>query len=136
MFVSRRPDGGLYGCWTSRQFAGQEEIADDHPDVLGFLAAGMVWDVNAYRPKTAPELAAEKTILADAEIRKAGAAILEAAYACAREDAFWLVIYGFIKDPTKYATPTAFRNALLAATNYPSAAELKQDALQRLIAKL
>ncbi len=96
----------------------------------------MVWDAGAWRAKTAQELAAEKSVLADAELRKVGAAILEAAHACAREDAFWLVIYGFIKDPAKYITPTAFRSALLAATNYPSAAEIKQDALQRLIAKL
>ena len=89
-----------------------------------------------WRLKTAQELAAEKSVLADAELRKAGAAILEAAHACAREDAFWLVVFNFIKNPGLYANAGAFKAAVLAASNYPTAAELKQHALQRLAAKL
>lgn len=34
MFVSRRPDTTIYGMWTVRQFDGQEELPDNHPDVL------------------------------------------------------------------------------------------------------
>ena len=34
MFVERRPDGTIYGMWTVRQYEEQEELADDHPDVL------------------------------------------------------------------------------------------------------
>lgn len=34
MFVARRQDGTIYGMWTVRQFDGQEELPDDHPDVL------------------------------------------------------------------------------------------------------
>ena len=38
MFVGRRQDNSIYGCWTVRQFEGQEELAEDHPDLLAFLA--------------------------------------------------------------------------------------------------
>jgi hypothetical protein len=34
MYVSRRPDNSIYGMWTVRQFEGQEELPDDHPDVI------------------------------------------------------------------------------------------------------
>lgn len=34
MFVSRRQDGTIYGMWTVRQFEGQEELPDNHPEVL------------------------------------------------------------------------------------------------------
>lgn len=39
MFVSRRDDGAIYGMWTVRQHAGQEELPEDHPDVVAFRAA-------------------------------------------------------------------------------------------------
>lgn len=43
MFIGRRFDNSIYGCWTSRQpddtdHPGQEEVADDHPDLVAFLA--------------------------------------------------------------------------------------------------
>jgi hypothetical protein len=43
MFIGRRLDNSLYGCWTSRQpddadHPRQEEVPDDHPDLLAFLA--------------------------------------------------------------------------------------------------
>lgn len=43
MFIGRREDNTVYGCWSSRQpddadHPRQEEVADDHPDVLAFLA--------------------------------------------------------------------------------------------------
>jgi hypothetical protein len=43
MFIGRRADGTIYGCWTVRQpddqhHPLQEEVADDHPDVVAFLA--------------------------------------------------------------------------------------------------
>ena len=44
MFIGRRiADGSIYGCWTTRQpddadHPGQEEVADNHPDLLAFLA--------------------------------------------------------------------------------------------------
>lgn len=38
MFIGRRGDNSIYGCWTVRQHDGQEELADDHPEVVAFLA--------------------------------------------------------------------------------------------------
>lgn len=38
MFVSRRPDNSIYGSWTVRQHDGQEELPDDNPELLAFLA--------------------------------------------------------------------------------------------------
>jgi len=43
MFIGRRLDGTIYGAWTVRQsddadHPRQEEIADNHPDVIAFLA--------------------------------------------------------------------------------------------------
>lgn len=38
MFVARHPDNSIYGLWTVRQWPGQEELADNHPDVVAFLA--------------------------------------------------------------------------------------------------
>ena len=35
-FVGRREDNSIYGLWTVKQFDGQEELADDHPDVVAF----------------------------------------------------------------------------------------------------
>jgi hypothetical protein len=42
MFIGRRVDRSIYGCWTSKQpddadHPGQEEIADNHPDLLAYL---------------------------------------------------------------------------------------------------
>ena len=42
MFIGRK-NGTIYGCWSSRQpddadHPGQEEVADNHPDVLAFIA--------------------------------------------------------------------------------------------------
>lgn len=36
-FVGRRGDNSIYGTWTVRQWAGQEELPDTHPDVVAFL---------------------------------------------------------------------------------------------------
>ena len=38
MFVDRNT-GVIYGTWTVRQWPGQEELPDDHPDILAFRAA-------------------------------------------------------------------------------------------------
>lgn len=38
MFIARRGDNSIYGCWAVRQFPGQEEVPDDHPDLVAFLA--------------------------------------------------------------------------------------------------
>jgi hypothetical protein len=37
-FIARRQDGTIYGCWTVKQFEGQEELPDDHADVVSFFA--------------------------------------------------------------------------------------------------
>ena len=42
MFIGRRIDGTIYGCWTTRQqddehHPRQEEVADDLPELLAFL---------------------------------------------------------------------------------------------------
>jgi hypothetical protein len=36
MFVARQQDGTIYGIWTVRQWDGQEELPDDHADVIAF----------------------------------------------------------------------------------------------------
>lgn len=43
MHIGRRPDGSIYGSWTSKQpndadHPGMEEVDDDHPDLVAFLA--------------------------------------------------------------------------------------------------
>lgn len=38
MFIARREDGSIYGSWTVQQFKGQEEIPNEHPDLVAFLA--------------------------------------------------------------------------------------------------
>ena len=37
MYVCRREDGSIYGCWTVRQWEGQEELPLDHPEVVAFF---------------------------------------------------------------------------------------------------
>lgn len=37
MFVGRRKDGTIYGLWTVRQWEGQEELPNDHPEVVAFV---------------------------------------------------------------------------------------------------
>lgn len=37
MFIGRRGDNSIFGCWTVQQFEGQEELPDNHPDVIAFL---------------------------------------------------------------------------------------------------
>jgi hypothetical protein len=62
MFIGRRLDGSIYGCWTSRQASdadhpGIEDVADNHPELIEFLA-----------PKPLPDLSdpanQQKAILA------------------------------------------------------------------------
>ena len=36
MFIGRNPDLTIYGLWTVRQWKDQEELPDNHPDVLAF----------------------------------------------------------------------------------------------------
>lgn len=36
MFVGRNDDGSIYGTWTVCQWDGQEELPDDHADVVAF----------------------------------------------------------------------------------------------------
>ena len=43
MFIGRRLDNSIYGCWSVRQpddadHPRQEEVPDSHPDVVAFLA--------------------------------------------------------------------------------------------------
>lgn len=56
MFIGRRQDGTIYGCWTSPQpndadHSGIEEVKDDHPDLVAFLA-----------PKEKPTLTVEQKL--------------------------------------------------------------------------
>ncbi len=37
MFIDRK-NGFICGSWTVRQWVGQEELADGHPEVVAFLA--------------------------------------------------------------------------------------------------
>ncbi len=38
MFIARKQDGTIYGAWSCRQWEAQEELAEDHPDLVAFLA--------------------------------------------------------------------------------------------------
>ncbi len=43
MFIGRRQDGSIYGAWRERQpedadHPNMEEVSDDHPDLVAFLA--------------------------------------------------------------------------------------------------
>lgn len=38
MFIGRNPDSTIFGLWTVRQFPGQEELPNNDPEVLAFLA--------------------------------------------------------------------------------------------------
>lgn len=46
MFIGRRPDGSIYGAWTVRQFQGQEELEDNDPALVAFLAPKPPLDVS------------------------------------------------------------------------------------------
>ncbi len=61
MWVDRHPSGEPRGLYAVRQRAEQEEIAADHPDVVGFISGGLVWDAGAWRAKTPAEIAAERS---------------------------------------------------------------------------
>ena len=37
-FIARRADNSIYGAWSVRQTPGQEELPDDHPEVVAFRA--------------------------------------------------------------------------------------------------
>ncbi len=37
MFIARREDGSIYGTWTIRQWVGQEQLTDNHADVVAFM---------------------------------------------------------------------------------------------------
>jgi len=37
VFVARNGHGQIYGIWTVRQFQGQEELSNNHPEVVAFL---------------------------------------------------------------------------------------------------
>lgn len=46
MFIGRRPDGSIYGTWSSPQpkdefHPGVEEVHDDHPDLVAFTTRDM-----------------------------------------------------------------------------------------------
>lgn len=109
MFIDRDETMMPTGLYAVRQREGQEEIANNHPDVIGFISGGMVWDTGAWRSKTAQELGAEK----DAEalllqkIKPVAEAILEA-------------VFDMKQNPG----------------NYTTAGSLKQKALQQYRAKL
>jgi hypothetical protein len=38
MFIDRRPDRSIYGAWSVRQWQGQEELADNDPELVAFLS--------------------------------------------------------------------------------------------------
>jgi hypothetical protein len=38
MFIGRRADNSIYGAWSVRQWPEQEELADDNPELVAFLA--------------------------------------------------------------------------------------------------
>lgn len=38
MFIGRKDDGTIYGLWTCKQWEGQEELPDNDPAVVAFMA--------------------------------------------------------------------------------------------------
>jgi hypothetical protein len=38
MFIGRRQDNSIYGCWRVKQWEGQEELPDDNEEVVAFLS--------------------------------------------------------------------------------------------------
>lgn len=61
MFIGRREDGTIYGTWTVKQaddadHPRQEEVPDDHPEVVAFLT----------RPLRKPQTLAEQLVADDA----------------------------------------------------------------------
>ena len=36
MYIGRKGDGSIYGLWTQKQFDGQEQLLDNHPEVVAF----------------------------------------------------------------------------------------------------
>lgn len=54
MFVGRRPNGTIYGTWTVRQWKDQEELPDDHQEVVAFVN----------RPAPAPSKSIEDRVTA------------------------------------------------------------------------
>lgn len=66
MFVSRRGDGSIFGVWTVKQSAGQEELPDSHPDVVAFM-----------NPPPDPRRAADETERAAAKLDAALMALVD-----------------------------------------------------------
>ena len=59
MFIGRREDGSIYGAWACRQFEGQEELPEDHAEVVAFpirrlTRAGCSIRRSAYRRSSTP----------------------------------------------------------------------------------
>lgn len=51
MFIGRRADRSIYGCWSVRQpddadHPGQEELANNDPELLAFLAPKSPLDIS------------------------------------------------------------------------------------------
>lgn len=64
MYIGRRPDGSIYGAWTSKQpedtnHPNMEVVPDDHPDLVAFRQRR----VNKVRPNPLAELEARITAL-------------------------------------------------------------------------
>lgn len=47
MFIGRNPDGSIYGLWTTRQFEGQEELPEDHADLVAHRAKQKAASINS-----------------------------------------------------------------------------------------
>lgn len=41
MFIARKEDGSIYGAWTVQQWDGQEQLPDNHADVVAFMTRPM-----------------------------------------------------------------------------------------------
>ena len=107
MFISRKPTGEPYGLFTVRQYPEHEEIEESHPDVIGFLERGMTWGSDSWRTKTVQELDSEKTAVASEALKLVASCLLEA-------------VFDMKANPA----------------NYPTAASLKQKALELYKARL
>ena len=107
MWIDRHPSGEPSGLFAVRQYAVQEEISEEHKDVVWFLSRSMIWDTGTYRSKTAQEIDAEKAAIATDALKLVASCILEA-------------VFDMKANPA----------------NYPTAASLKQKALELYKARL
>jgi len=71
MFIGRNQDGSIYGMWTTKQWDGQEEMADDDPNLTFRPSPFHNWNGSAWvldqAAKDAADALAARVAIDDAE---------------------------------------------------------------------